>query len=139
MTSLIIFFLGTFWEASMDIILAPRNYERSLWKKVAEYFTAKGYPQLGERFWNNDLYWLNKWKNRDPKQGEAFWGSSRWFVMLTDGGHIVKFFWLMHIFAAIVFYTPITNNALLDMLIFYTVFGIGHDFFFALLHKKWTS
>jgi len=39
-------------------------------------------------FWIKDLSWRNKWKNQDRKQGEAFWGSSRWFVSFTDGWHL---------------------------------------------------
>lgn len=29
----------------------------------------------------------NKWKNGDKKQGEKFFGSSKWFVSLTDTWH----------------------------------------------------
>ncbi len=39
-------------------------------------------------FWIKDLSWKNKWKNQDRKQGEAFWGSSSWFVSFTDGWHL---------------------------------------------------
>ena len=43
---------------------------------------------LPERFWNKYMSWKNKWKNGDKAQGEKFWGSSRWFVMFTDGWHL---------------------------------------------------
>ncbi len=39
-------------------------------------------------FWVKSLSWQNKWKNGDKKQGEKFFGSSRWFVMLTDAWHL---------------------------------------------------
>ena len=42
-------------------------------------------------FWIKELSYINKWKNGDKKQGEKFWGSSRWFVMFTDAWHLFGF------------------------------------------------
>ena len=42
-------------------------------------------------FWIKSLSWQNKWKNGDKKQGEKFFGSSRWFVPLTDAWHLFGF------------------------------------------------
>ena len=39
-------------------------------------------------FWVKSLSWQNKWKNGDKKQGEKFFGSSRWFVLFTDAWHL---------------------------------------------------
>ena len=39
--------------------------------------------------WQIDNSWKNKWKNGNPRQGEKFWGSSRWFVPFTDAFHFV--------------------------------------------------
>lgn len=41
MISLLIIFLGTFWEASMDIVGQKHNYENSRLKFVADYFDRK--------------------------------------------------------------------------------------------------
>lgn len=41
-----------------------------------------------ETYWVKSKSWVNKWKNGDPKQGEKFWGSSRWFVSFTDAWHL---------------------------------------------------
>lgn len=35
--------------------------------------------------------WKNKYKNKDPKQGEAFFGSTTFLVFLTDKFHFVSF------------------------------------------------
>ena len=41
-----------------------------------------------------EIYWVkskssvNKWKNQNKNEGEKFWGSSRWFVSLTDAWHL---------------------------------------------------
>jgi len=42
-------------------------------------------------FWNPYYSWKNKWELGNPLYGEKFWGSSRWFVFLTDGWHLFKF------------------------------------------------
>lgn len=42
-------------------------------------------------FWIKELSYINKWKNGDKKQGEKFFGSSRWFVSLTDAWHLFGF------------------------------------------------
>ena len=51
---------------------------------------------------NPKLSWMNKWKNKDYKQGEKFIGSSTVFVMFTDLWH------LCHIFNDCIIY--IINN-----------------------------
>ena len=80
-------------------------------------------------FWDNSVSWANKWKNKDPKQGELFIGSSTIFVTFMDGWHLVKFVWVIHIFAALVFYSPITDYSIIDILLYYLIYGIGHEVF----------
>lgn len=49
-------------------------------------------PSLrGDQFFDPRVSWQNKWKNRDPKQGPRFPGSTTLFVFLTDGWHLAKF------------------------------------------------
>ena len=43
-----------------------------------------------DQYWNPEISWQNKWKNGNPAQGEAFWGSSRWFVATTDQYHAMR-------------------------------------------------
>jgi len=40
------------------------------------------------QFWQPDISWKNKYKNRDPQQGLTFAG--RYFVTATDGWHLMK-------------------------------------------------
>ena len=42
-------------------------------------------------FWDPDISWRNKYKNGDPKQGRAFFGSTTFLVFLTDAWHLLKF------------------------------------------------
>ncbi len=136
MVSILILLLGMFWESSMDIIGDERNFDRSIWKLVADYFDKKNIRVLGNQFWDNKISWANKWKNKDPEQGEVFLGSSTIFVSIMDGWHLVKFIWLIHVFAAIVFYTEITDYFLIDILILYSIFGVGHELFRRILIIK---
>jgi len=125
MATLLLIFFGTFWEASMDLIGTPHNYEASVWKKLANWFDARGRSALGNRFWDNRLAWRNKWKDGDQANGPAFPGASTIFVTFMDGWHVVKFFWLMHVFAAIVFYEPISGYFFIDMLISIVSLDLG--------------
>ena len=135
MTSITILLLGTFWEASMDTLGSKRNFYSSQWFRWAQYFDKKGLSWFGLSFWDHSTAWKNKWKQGDPKNGERFPGSSTSFVTLMDGWHLVKFLWLMHLFAAFYFYETISGYLLLDMLIMYFVFGIGHEVFWKLLNR----
>ena len=40
-------------------------------------------------FWQPDISWRNKYKNKDPQQGKTFAG--KYFVVATDGWHLMKF------------------------------------------------
>ena len=43
------------------------------------------------RYWIKSMSSPNKWKDGDPRKGEKFFGSSRWFVSLTDAWHLFGF------------------------------------------------
>ena len=43
------------------------------------------------RYWVKSMSSPNKWKDGDPRKGEKFFGSSRWFVSLTDAWHVFGF------------------------------------------------
>lgn len=133
MVSLILIFCGTFWEASMDIIGQKHNYEQSRWKLLADYFDRRNMQLFGNQFWDNSIAWRNKWKMNDPMNGEAFFGSSTVFVSVIDGWHFVKFIWLIHVFLAIIMFDHITDYLLIDLLLLYFAFGVGHELFLRLL------
>ena len=43
------------------------------------------------RYWIKSMSTPNKWKDGDSRKGEKFFGSSRWFVSLTDAWHVFGF------------------------------------------------
>lgn len=77
------------------------------------WYSSSRFPQSGpaRQFWDPDLSWRNKWRTGPdgelirPLQ-EKFWGSSRWFVGLTDGWHPTKSIQLAAQYTAVVTYKP---------------------------------
>lgn len=79
------------------------GYSYGINQKIRHHYSqfAEKYPNHDPDFWGPEQ-WYNKWKldsegnlipNVDrkyfwqPKYEEKFWGSSRWFVDVTDGHH----------------------------------------------------
>lgn len=79
-----------------------------------------------EIYWVKSKSWVNKWKNGDPKQGEKFWGSSRWFVLFTDAWHL--FGLIERISFAIAF---ILSGLLIASNIWFIFFALGCYILFA--------
>jgi hypothetical protein len=92
------------------------------------------YPQL-RQFLDVNHSWRNKYKNKDHRQGRAFFGSTTFLVWLTDGWHLFKCAMLLCFAISIVFYKPL-NNPVLDIFIFYVWFGIVFELFFAYVLKR---
>lgn len=48
------------------------------------------FPKANDKFWDPQISYLNKWKDSDPANGPAFWGSTTIFVWTTDGYHLTR-------------------------------------------------
>ena len=85
-------------------------------------------------FWIKELSYINKWKNGDKKQGEKFFGSSRWFVSLTDAWHLFGLIFRLSFATSflLVGYLIALNNwhyfLLLNYPLFALVFHIFHTY-----------
>jgi len=96
---------------------------------LSEEEKIKGNPL----FWHKNKSWQNKWKNGDKKQGEKFFGSSRWFVLFTDAWHL---FGLLFRLSFIVTYTSMGMLAnvsyfyLFGVLVAYVIFAISFHIFY---------
>lgn len=96
---------------------------------LSEEGNIKGNPL----FWHKNKSWQNKWKNGDKKQGEKFFGSSRWFVLFTDAWHL---FGLLFRVSFIVTYTSIgmlanvSYSYLFGVLVAYVIFAISFHIFY---------
>jgi hypothetical protein len=69
---------------------------------------ASAHGKLKGPFWG-PLSHTRKWRYGDKNNGEAFWGSSRWFVFLTDGWHLMQFFCFNFLILALLLYKPMTT------------------------------
>ena len=43
-----------------------------------------------DQYWDPKISWTNKYKNHDPAQGEAFFGSKTFLVWTTDGYYMTR-------------------------------------------------
>lgn len=84
------------------------------WTLQFHYETSIFSNTKNEGFWNPEISWHNKWKDGFESKGEAFWGSSRWFVFLTDAYHLFQSGYLWCIALAIVNFHPIITAPFLS-------------------------
>jgi len=95
-----------------------------------------------QKFWNPQLSWENKWiwtyeNSRGwptPVKKEKFWGSSRWFVFITDGWHLVQFFTIKFLFLAVMFHSEFMLWDIPGVCMYYVGFWITYES--KLLRKK---
>lgn len=95
-----------------------------------------------DNYWDASLSWSRKYKGREKKNGEAFWGSTTIFVFLTDGWHLFQSLFLGFIFLSVVTYNPILNyeikwlSMLFDYFLLRGIFGIAFTLFYDKLLKR---
>ena len=121
--SIILLIFAGFCNAVMDVL--KTRYNSSIfasWKH--------------QNWLKPSLSWPNKWKKGDRSKGERFFGSSTFLVWLTDFWHLAKFFMLLGISFAIVFYSPIFAWWI-DWFILYCSFTVPFELFYSkILVKK---
>ena len=96
-------------------------------------------------WWSMDKSWRNKWKNGDPKQGEAFPGSTTVFVFATDAWHFFQMIMLSS-FALAMALIPHTGipvifqTEILDIAVYFfigkVVFNVPFEMVWRVLNKK---
>ena len=97
--------------------------------------------------WFNPIdSWKNKYKNRDPKQGPAFFGSTTFFVWITDAWHFFQMIMLSSFIMCIVLSLnyilppmPTINIICADIIMFAIIkflFGLVFQLFFDVIFKK---
>ena len=92
------------------------------------------------RYWIKSMSSPNKWKDGDPRKGEKFFGSSRWFVSLTDAWHMFGYiFRASYAIAFLAIGSLVLYNPLLPLLSIpaYAFFaGVFHTFHTYKILKK---
>jgi hypothetical protein len=89
-------------------------------------------------FWHPNFSWKNKYKNRDAKQGEAFFGSTTFAVLFTDAWHLFQFCYLTSFFIALVWYTQfdIISNPMLNLIANFAIYKSLFTIVFELSYRK---
>jgi len=125
MISIIFLILAGFFNSIMDIIV--HKWDISIFSKI------KNDKLL--QFINPTLSWINKWKNNNYKQGEKFIGSSTIFVMFTDLWHLCQFLMILSFIISTIFYIPIMDNTILNIIIHYLAFTLSFNLFYYKIFK----
>lgn len=125
MISIIFLILAGFFNSIMDVIV--HKWDISIFSKI------KNDKLL--QFINPTLSWKNKWKNSDYKQGEKFIGSSTVFVMFTDLWHLCQFFMIIFFILSTIYFTPIMDNNILNIIIHYLAFTLSFNLFYYKIFK----
>jgi hypothetical protein len=112
------------------IILAAIFY--SIQWTLQFHYNESYFVRLNPKFWDPQISWTNKYKNNDPKQGEKFFGSTTFLVMLSDGFHFFQTLFLTCIFIAIGLNSHLTPYKLVDIILLKSLFSI----IFEILFKK---
>lgn len=68
------FLAGAFNGVSQDLLFHYNEFENT-------------FPNANPQFWDPEISWVNKYKNKNPLQGAKFPGSTTILVGTTDGYH----------------------------------------------------
>ncbi len=86
---------------------------------------------------NPAVSWKNKYKDKDPKKGPAFFGSMTFLVSVTDAWHCAKSLMITCLCCAIIFYESCGINIFLELGILYVAFsGVFELFYSKILINK---
>ena len=75
--SIVLFILAGLFDATRD--------------KLLFHFDKSVYKGINDQYFDTRTSWLNKYKNKDPFQGEAFPLAKGPLVFLTDAFHLSKY------------------------------------------------
>lgn len=127
--------LQTYWLNGLFVLLAV--FCNGCMDSLRHSFTKSFAKNWSKDFWNPLISWLNKYNNRDPKQGRR----KIWFIVipaaLTDGWHLLKMFMLGFMFIA--GSLNVTETLLTDLYLFIYYQVIWNVLFNPIYYKlrKW--
>lgn len=75
----------------------------SIMDTLAYHFNASIFAEMEDHmYWNPNLSWTLKWKDGNPDNGPAFFGSTTFLVWSTDAWHLFKALFLMFIMLSVI-------------------------------------
>ena len=119
--TLIFVLLAGAFNAGMDTL--QFHYESSVFSNL----------DLDPDFWNPEFSWLNKYDRlEDGRLAPKFWGSTTFFVFVTDGWHLFQFMFLNFFCLACV---P-ERKKLFDKILIFTAIRVTFGSSFTLFFDK---
>ena len=115
-------------------LLIISAFAKSIMDTLHFHFDISIFSNLKQSWWNPLTSWKNKWKNGDPKQGENFWGSSRWFVRFTDAWHFFQGMMITCLMLSIVLYQTVFS-IWIDFFVMYFIFTFTFEAMFRIWKK----
>lgn len=107
---------------------------KSVMDKMAHHHSDSVFAGLS-LWWNPAKSWRLKWKNGNNLNGERFWGSSTFFVWLTDGWHCFQMVCISFLVLAVVSYVPV-YGFWVDVLLYKVVFCLAFELVYRYLLKR---
>ena len=99
------------------------GFHESLMHRYPSFKDKWGVPDKLDSFLDPRISWLNKYKNRDPKNGR-----NKWPVWCTDAKHALGSITFITIFYAGVFLAQSFGNILFEALAVWAVYSIANSF-----------
>lgn len=106
------------------------GFHESLTHRYPSFKEKWEIPNRCDAFLDPRISWLNKYKNRDPKQGRT-----KWPVWFTDAKHALGSITFITIFYAGVFLAQSFGNILFEVLAVYAVYSLANSFAWNLFTK----
>lgn len=123
---IILFGISAISKAIMDHC-AIGTWDSKWWNKSKSWITTYDDKIHGHPVKMYKIY-SNKWKNGDPDQGEAFFGSSTFLIWLTDGWHFFQMIFLNCLFLGLLLHEEPFNfyDFLILLISFKVIFEISY-------------
>lgn len=106
------------------------GFHESLMHRYPSFKDKWKIPDKFDQFFDPRISWLNKYKNRDPRQGRT-----KWPVWFTDAKHNLGSITFITIFYSGVFLAQSFGNILFEGLAVYAVYSLANSFAWNLFTK----
>lgn len=124
------------------LLLIIAGISKSIMDVVNFHYKTSIFSEMKKGFWwNPSESWKNKYKDRDPSKGPAFFGSTTFFVFVTDSWHFFQMLMYLSLFgvSTIALSICISLSWYWFILIFFVMKSI-FTFTFEMFWKKiWTK
>jgi len=119
------------------IFMALAGLAEAVMDTIQFHYSSSIFSKFDSEFWDPSISWKNKYKGGEPGAGPKFWGSTTFFVGITDAWHLFKLLRNLFLFIAIFFlaynycgFWPV----LLHVIIARVIYGISFTIFYKSLY-----